>query len=270
MLPPRSRQQRRAAEKDARQSYEKRGLPPGGGIAPLVVHTQSLIRILSNRHSNSRASDAAEMSLKVFERSATIHPAEIPLQCQRGCSFCCYDIVAATAPEVFRIARHVLGQPGPSREAALRRIEAAHAATAGAGPEDRQRHRRPCGMLEAGVCSGYAARPLVCRAANSGSVRACEDAFHDGVTRIPVASVPFVLRDAHLLCLLAALQAARLDDRAYELNHALWLAVSLPDAEARWLAGEDFFAPVQTTPAAREPMMALVQSLAAEASAGSR
>ena len=265
MTPPLSRQQRRAAERQGQQYYEKHGLAPDGSTVPLVIHTRGLIRILADTANASRASDAAEVSAESFERSAKSHPAEIALQCRRGCAFCCHDIVAATAPEVFRIARHVLGRP----DAARQRIGAAHAATTGATPEDRQRHRRPCGMLQDGACAGYEVRPLVCRSANSASAKACEEAFHGAAARIPSATVPFVLRDAHLLCLLAALRAARLDDRAYELNHALWLAVTTPGAEARWLGGEDVFAAVQTTPAARGPQTALVQSLLAEALRGS-
>lgn len=268
MTPPLSRHRRRAAEKEARQYYERHGMSPGRGTVPLILHTQTLIRILSNSQNESRASDAAEASIGSFDLSARNHPAEFALACRRGCAFCCHDPVAATAPEVFRIARHVLGQAGPDVAAALGRLKAAHVATAGDSPEDRVRRRRPCAMLEGNACTGYAVRPLACRSANSGSAQACEDAFHNGATPIPVAKVPIVLRDSHLLCLLAALQAVGLDNRAYELNHALWLAVSVPDAERRWVHGEDVFASVRTTQPAGTAQASLIRSLLYEAGIG--
>ncbi len=127
------------------------------------------------------------------------------------------------------------------------------------------RARRPCGMLEANVCTAYSVRPMVCRSANSASARACEDAFHGAAGPVPAAKAPFLLRDTHLLCLLAALQAAGLDGRAYEFNHAVWLAVSTPDAEARWLRGEEIFGSVQSANPAAPAQQALIRALQAEA-----
>jgi hypothetical protein len=44
------------------------------------------------------------------------------------------------------------------------------------------------------------------------------------------------------LLLLAAMSAAGLDCRSYELNAALHIALSEPNAEQRWLDGENIFA----------------------------
>ncbi len=265
MTPPLSRHQRRAAETAAQQEYEKRGLPLGGSILPLVIHTRLLSRILANRRSSSRASDAADASIRSFELSARNQPPDLKRACQRGCAFCCYDPVAATAPEVFRVAREVGRQSGLAREAALQRLQSAHAVTAGASPEDRVRARRPCGMLDTGACSAYGVRPLVCRSANSASVQACEAAFQGAAIPVPAAKTPFLIRDNYLLCLLAALQSAGLDGRAFEFNHAMWVAVTTPDAEARWLGGEDIFATVQAINPAAPAQQALIRALRAEA-----
>ena len=62
-----------------------------------------------------------------------------------------------------------------------------------------------------------------------------------------------------------ALQAAGLDGRAYEFNHAVWLAVSTPDAEARWLRGEEIFGSVQSANPAAPAQQALIRALQAEA-----
>jgi hypothetical protein len=42
----------------------------------------------------------------------------------------------------------------------------------------------------------------------------------------------------------AALASVDLPSQGYELNHALLVALETPDAENRWLAGEDVFAGV--------------------------
>jgi hypothetical protein len=42
----------------------------------------------------------------------------------------------------------------------------------------------------------------------------------------------------------AALAAAELPVERYEFHHALLVALETPDAEARWLKGEDIFASV--------------------------
>lgn len=62
-----------------------------------------------------------------------------------------------------------------------------------------------------GACAICPARPLACRG----------DASHD-----------------HHACSLAACGA-------YDLNHALMLALSQPESEAAWRAGEDVFADAQ-------------------------
>jgi hypothetical protein len=44
----------------------------------------------------------------------------------------------------------------------------------------------------------------------------------------------------------AALTASGLPADSYELNHAMLVALEAPDAESRWLKGEDVFAGVSS------------------------
>jgi hypothetical protein len=76
----------------------------------------------------------------------------------------------------------------------------------------------------------------------SVDVTACESAFADGVTAIPIPAALVTLRGHHAHCLSAALQAHGLPTHAYELNHAVWIALTTERAEERWLAGDDVFA----------------------------
>jgi hypothetical protein len=264
---PESRQQRRAAERLARQTLQKSGLSPAGSSSPLIMHTRDLFRILNGRNNHHRASDAAEAALKSCDLSLRNHPPDQILACRKGCSFCCYDKVVAMAPEVFRLAGFVRRLNNPEQANALDRIEAAHLATRGLTAEQRLFARKPCAMLADDVCTGYQDRPLVCRSANSADVKACENAFHDGVTHIPTAALPMLLKDRHAYCLIAALQASGLPTRVYELNHALWIAATSDEAERRWLAGEDVFEGVDWDEAAPPQVTQFITHLVAEARA---
>ena len=243
-----TRQQRRAAEKQARQYYETRGLPPGGEAGPLIVHARELRGILADRANPGRAADAADLSMRSYERSARFHPPPERPACARGCAFCCNAFVVATAPEIFRLARHLRARPAAERDAALARLATAAAATVGPAIPEGMLVRRPCGLLEERACSAYPARPLVCRAGNSLDARACEAALHDPRVPMPMQATPMLLKDGHMLCLVAALRATGLDGGAWEINGALLRAANDPAAERRWLDGADVFAGVPQGP----------------------
>ena len=99
-------------------------------------------------------------------------------------------------------------------------------------------------MLQDGNCSAYGARPLVCRQTTSLDVAGCIEEF-EGTnlgSRIEVSSAHLAhAGNAHVI-LLGVLHAAGLPDTAYELGAALEIALSDPQCEERWLAGEDVFA----------------------------
>ena len=245
----------------ARDFVRTRGLPPGADLPLLAVQARALYRVLSDRANRRRAGDAAEAAHRGFALSTRSHPPGPGIACRAGCAFCCHTLIVVTAPEAFRLARHVRGDAAADRQ----RIAAAAAATRGVPADQRARDRRPCALLLDGRCTAYDARPLLCRAGNSLDAAACEAGFGDPGIVIPASAIPLRLKDAHMLALVAALRAAALDARAYELNHALTVALPSADAEQRWLSGEDVFAGVQQGPPPPPPHAALLERLAAEA-----
>jgi hypothetical protein len=176
-----SRQQRRAAEREAREYLHKWGIPPTRDITPLFIRTRELIGVLSNVRNSKRATDAVEIALKGFDLSANSHPPEMPVACRKGCAFCCYGWVAASAPEVFRIAQFIKQGPPEEVERSMQRIERANRATIGRDENLRLKDRQPCAFLVESACTAYAERPLVCRGMASNAVAACESAFADGI-----------------------------------------------------------------------------------------
>jgi len=256
------RQQRRAAEREGRRYFERHGIPPTRDIVPLILQTRKLIGVLSNERNERRASDAAELAFKGLDTSIANHPTEVSLDCRKGCSFCCYSMVVASAPEVFRIAQIVRQRAGERLAATVQHIGQAHQATVGRDEDGRLQERRPCALLLDGICTVYPVRPLVCRAMASHTVAACESAFSDGVTNIPVPASMFLLKDAHAYCLLAALRACGLSINTYELNHAIWTVLNAEHAEERWLAGGDIFDGVDTR---QPPEVGFLETLIAAA-----
>src|SRR6185369_5752688 len=61
----------------------------------------------------SRASNAAALVVRVFERSMRKipdAPSQRALACKAGCTYCCHNVVMATAPEIFLAASELRAQ----------------------------------------------------------------------------------------------------------------------------------------------------------------
>jgi len=203
-----------------------------------------LADVLAQTNLVQRASRAAELAGRAFDRSLAAHPMDMALACKRGCTFCCRrNYVTVSAPEALLIARTVRGWNTAERDAATARIVAADAATRGRSVADRRKSGPDCPFLVAESCSVYESRPLACRAAVSADVKACEDVYN-GVNRgIPSPALPLQLKTMYRQALEAACTRLNLWLGNYELNAAARIALETPEAEKRWLAGEDIFAP---------------------------
>jgi Fe-S-cluster containining protein len=168
------------------------------------------------------------------------------LACHEGCDWCCYLDVGTTVPEVVRIAaylrRHLSEEELVQvRERLVRRQ---------AQRRERQLGRRgeplvPCALLVDHRCSVYPVRPLTCRASNSQSAKACEQFLNQPKTELPVYGPQHRIGTFVLDGMRAGLGEAGLSGELLELSAALRVALELPDAAERWLAGEPVFAPAR-------------------------
>jgi Putative zinc- or iron-chelating domain len=171
---------------------------------------------------------------------------EAPAACSRGCASCCTLRVAATAPEVWGVARFLRAvQP---RLLALGidlvgQLRQANGRTRGLGEAARAALREPCPFVARGVCVIYAVRPLACRSHVSQDVRACVAAAAGQRVEVPTSPGHQLVRSLVQNAMQSALRDAGLAWGAYELNQALLLALDDDGAEARWLAGDDPLAP---------------------------
>ena len=194
---------------------------------------------LRNTKTASRATKAAALIDQVFDLTvrklplAQRHPA---LACTEGCTFCCHNVVMATAPEIFLAANALRTGHGQAFAAAVRgRCDAVLSArAAGARP--------PCPLLENERCSVYAARPAVCRKHTSFAVSACRNEHAGHPSSIPIRSFDQKVFEC---CAVALITGMRLWDgrrgSVFELSGGLPVALDDPAAERKWLSGEDVF-----------------------------
>jgi Fe-S-cluster containining protein len=243
------RADRRIMLKQAMAEVSRSGMdlraPSGDQSWQVIAATRILIDVLKG-HSPMRASKAAEKAHEFFETSIKRNATGATIECAKGCAFCCYVAVSALAPEIFLIANTIRAQYASDFEARSARIHAVERATHGLGGYERAQRKLPCALLDNNTCSVYGARPGPCRGVTSASVRACQAAFNGAAVSIPTPMVWSTLRNAEVQAMMAALTAVELPAESYELNEAVCLALDNPDAELRWLKGEDVFAGVST------------------------
>jgi Fe-S-cluster containining protein len=241
------RQERRIKLKQSVEAVSRGGmdLSASGGDQSwaVIAATRILLDILEGR-AQSRAGIAARRAHDFFEISLKRNPSKFPIACVKGCAFCCHVSVTATAPEIFLVANTLREKHRQDFDALLARIRAADEQTRSLTSMERAIRKIPCALLEQNMCSVYEARPGACRGFTSTSVKACERGFNGENVQVETPAVWTTLRSAQKQALWAALAAAKLPSALYEFHHGLRVALETPDAEARWLKGEDVFAGV--------------------------
>jgi Fe-S-cluster containining protein len=190
------------------------------------------------------AASAAALADATADQARAQDPPRPPLACQEGCAWCCYKVVGTAAPEVLRIADYLRGMLSASDLEALRarilRLEEERRQLA----HDRWAVRRlPCPLLVEGRCSVYPVRPLTCRGYTSSDAYRCERAHKSRYpVQVPVYVSQQTIAAFTLDGLRAGLAEVGLKADLLDLTAALRLALDLPDAAVRWLAGEPVFA----------------------------
>lgn len=190
---------------------------------------------------SAEANDALVAALHaIVDRSAARLPEVRSLACAKGCSACCHAHVSLFAPEAFALARQIRGK---ARFAGQRQsLTARVARQALRTPDKQEAARERCAMLVDGMCSTYLVRPLTCRMNASLDRRACEIAMWERPVPIPEPQSHGPLRALLGSVLCAAMQAAGLPVRAYEMTATLERLMREPQLEDRWYAGDDPFA----------------------------
>jgi len=192
---------------------------------------------------------------QLLERSVP-DAARHEIACRKGCAFCCHQRVSITAAEALALANDVKHRPDLAAA-----VMAGRAAVEGRKADGPRHSWLRCLLLGADdTCSVYAARPLSCHGYVSVDVEDCRKALTDPNAAVREPRDYQAMRDLCRVILLAALKANGLPHAHYELTAALAMALETPDAERRWLDGEDIFAELRVIamPAQAEGLIAEV------------
>jgi Fe-S-cluster containining protein len=221
------------------------------GINPeAAVHDPSEIiamaRRIGSHFDTARETQNLDEAMRYLYQKvdATIHELRnIPIACGKGCSHCCTIWKTVSAPEAIHLAKLVTAMGAD----AIDRVRAANAVTSPYGFQARSQHPHDCPMLQNNSCTIYENRPRVCRGAASTDADICARS-HRNLTNetIPTPKLYIGSGVVYIMALYAALSHLSLHNGHYEFNAAVTRVLDTPDAERRWLAGEDIFAGVLT------------------------
>jgi Fe-S-cluster containining protein len=230
---------RRKNDRQARQDrhWLEAALEPGNA-ASVDAHMRHAAALLADRAALSCAAVLAHVTA-LFEKSLT-REAKDAIACRKGCAFCCHQRVIVTGAEALVLAQTIQAGPDP---ALAQQVMAASALVAGRAREEPRLSWLRCPLLGADqACSVYAARPFACHSYVSVDVEDCRKGFSDPQAGVREPRDYQTLRDLCRLILLVALKANGLPASHYELSSAVAAALQVPDAEGRWLKGENIFA----------------------------
>ena len=245
-----TRQQARHAERERIKRAEAliaKGLAPHPADADLIDAAAAFAHTLAPASGPARARQAAHLAHRLNESSLRRAPTQLTLACKAGCAYCCYSsLVAATAPEIFLLAAAISERVAHDKDYTIAEVLARCEETSGRDIADRIAAKKPCPLLIDDRCSHYEARPTACRQATSTSLAACIDEYEGRDLDVDVEGCArHILHAGHVqLVLMAGLRANSLSLTRYELSAALACALTTPDAERRWLRGEDVFSGV--------------------------
>jgi Fe-S-cluster containining protein len=207
------------------------------GPSPLSIaaHTRKMARLLRDKQSPSPCGEVVQHLARLYDRSAPTTPAIV---CKKGCGHCCSQPVSVTALEACHVAAPLQGRPATAAA-----VTEAAARIAALSPALRWRDWPRCPMLVDESCSVYAARPLGCHAFVSMRLEACLAAFQAREEpHIPMPRNHVDMLQACRVALYAAMRLVGLRECSYEMAPAIEVILRTPDAEARWLKGEDLLA----------------------------
>jgi len=189
------------------------------------------------------ANRGTRIAQEALQQAAQFDPPP-PSACKKGCDWCCHLTVGASIPEIIRIAEYLRQNLTAQDFAALRqrvqRLDDERRALKAIGRSD---VGLACALLVNHCCTVYPVRPLMCRGFNSSDASACERFVRSsGPTSVPLYAPQLRLAAFTLDGTLAGLSDCGLHGERVELTAALRIALEVPDAIERFLAGEPIFA----------------------------
>lgn len=217
---------------------------------------ESMSRLLgyaeSETLSHLRVGPSAERLASLTERINVTADSEIAsaqargpaVACGKGCSHCCIQYVTVIIPEVLNLAACIRSTYSAERLIGLQERMRSYLDEVSRVPATKRigTVRLRCPVLEGDLCGGFEARPLACRRYNSIDVEACIRRKNGERKEPPLANAEQTQIGNYLLSGFAiGLRRSRLQEALVEMIPALEIALRIPDAAERYLAGEPVF-----------------------------
>ncbi len=208
----------------------------------------ALVRqILAQEYGRAREDIGRLGPLPALEGSARRHDEQIAsapdvntLACRSGCTWCCHFTVDVRPAEVFRILDFVSQSLSTDEQGRVYAEVRENSRVIGLLAEsERATLNLKCPLLSQGQCVVYAARPQSCRNYHATDVAGCQRSYEepDNLDIDPeFAPGVYQAGGAHVEAFSNAMRDAGYDERAYELNSALNVALSQAQARERFLA----------------------------------
>jgi Fe-S-cluster containining protein len=208
---------------------------------------QAVITLFAQERSPCQAGQVAQQASWFATQLAEQLVDTQTIACRAGCAWCCSLFVSATAPEIIQIADYLRATRTTDQLAALhQRLAEREQLFAGKSAEGRSAARLPCVLLVEQQCSVYPVRPLACSSWSSTSAQRCEESWRSHWAQTITANqMQHWLYGGVMLGLREGLDAHGLASEQLDLATALRIALDMPDAAERWLAGEAIFAPAR-------------------------
>lgn len=206
------------------------------------AHLRRTTTLLADRQVASPCGRAVAHVTELFEKSITPQQKSM-LACRTGCAFCCYQPVAVTAPEAFYLAAVLQLRPET-----VAQMQGVAQQSADRDPDGKTVSWFRCPLLDEGDnCSAYRARPIACHAFVSLNVEDCKASLERPGESIVMEPRGYAgVKDHCRIILLAAMKIHGLPLVFYEMNAAVAAVSKIPNAEKRWLRGENVFGDLRT------------------------
>ncbi len=125
-----------------------------------------------------------------------VHREKRPIQCEKGCNWCCFQPVYITTQEAILIYEFMSQSLSPEIQRMIKtNVHSKFKKTKGLTEEKKQTIRHACPFLIEGNCSVYPVRPMACRIYLSSNVSSCKWKYdHPTEHEVIPALYDFMLR----------------------------------------------------------------------------
>nr|WP_321451551.1 YkgJ family cysteine cluster protein [uncultured Carboxylicivirga sp.] len=127
-------------------------------------------------HTTRQAQDAIDGLVDALSNEATRQ--NMPVDCKKGCNWCCHQPVFATSHEMMFVWEFIkLNFKEEDRKVILQKAFNNYQKRGRMDDKELLQSKLPCPLLLNGSCSVYPARPIACRIYLSMSAQSCKTAF---------------------------------------------------------------------------------------------